>query len=404
MKTDIVIVGGGLSGLVAGARLADRGHRVILLERASATGGRARSIALGEVPMNLGPHALYRNGRAEAALREIGVVPTGFVPDADGAVATLDGRAFALPGGPLSLLASRLLDVGQKLDVARFLLAGERAAREAEGRSIGSVIDEAVRGDRARALLRALVRVATYSNAPDLVDAGAALRQLAAVRRHGVLYVDGGWQRLVDAAEAAARARGVEIRQAEVTRADPSGRVTCADGHELVAEHVLLAVPAPALDAIAPALPRRTRVSSRAACLDLVVRRLPLPSRRFALGIDAPYYVSVHSPRGEAGPLRVQAARYLAPGERGQDARGPLEAWLELAHPGLTDEIVASRFLPEMVVQSALPTVGHTCAVLREGALLAVGDHAEGGFLLDAALASVDTACAALERDGARAA
>ena len=59
-----------------------------------------------------------------------------------------------------------------------------------------------------RAMLHALVRVVTYTNAPSTLSAGAAAAQLQLVQRRGVLYLDGGWQTLVTGAAAVARAAG----------------------------------------------------------------------------------------------------------------------------------------------------------------------------------------------------
>lgn len=395
MDADIAIVGAGLSGLVAAAKLARAGRAVVVLERASYVGGRALSPDVGPLAMNLGPHAIYRHGPAWRALADVGVTPRGFVPDGKGAVLTWRGDVHALPGGALSLATSGFFSLSEKLDIARVLAGPVSIARRVPGGSAADFVASAASGERAAAFLTALVRVATYTNAPSQLDGEVAAAQLARVLRSGVLYVDGGWRTLVGATEEAAVSAGATLRHARVTAVDPSGAVALEGGDVLHAKHVLLALPAASLRALAPSVaPPADAVSSRAACLDLVVDALPLPARRFALGIDEPHYFSVHSRRDESGPLRVQIARYLAPDDDAEGARARLEAWVELVQPGLRARVVAERFLPDMTVQSAIPTVEGGGRSLRVGAIRAVGDHAARGLLLDAALESVDNACA----------
>src|SRR5262249_3615300 len=57
VRSDVVIVGGGLAGLTAACYLARAGREVELLERASAIGGRAATRRKGDFSLNLGPHA-----------------------------------------------------------------------------------------------------------------------------------------------------------------------------------------------------------------------------------------------------------------------------------------------------------------------------------------------------------
>jgi phytoene dehydrogenase-like protein len=49
------------------------------------------------------------------------------------------------------------------------------------------------------------VRLNTYSNDPDIQSVGSALKQLYLASSGGTMYLDGGWQTLVDGLLAAAK-------------------------------------------------------------------------------------------------------------------------------------------------------------------------------------------------------
>ena len=59
-KSDVVIIGGGVSGLATGAMLAKAGRRVTVLEKGNQPGGRAYTYEDKGFTLNYGPHAIYR--------------------------------------------------------------------------------------------------------------------------------------------------------------------------------------------------------------------------------------------------------------------------------------------------------------------------------------------------------
>lgn len=61
---DIIIVGGGVTGLTLAYHLADRGHAVTVLEKESSVGGLCRSYRYGDYTYDIGPHRLF-SARAE---------------------------------------------------------------------------------------------------------------------------------------------------------------------------------------------------------------------------------------------------------------------------------------------------------------------------------------------------
>src|SRR5207344_888724 len=66
---DIIIVGGGLSGLAAATYAAKSGRTVTLFEKASEPGGRAITKQRNGFSLNLGAHALYYQTEAGEVLR-----------------------------------------------------------------------------------------------------------------------------------------------------------------------------------------------------------------------------------------------------------------------------------------------------------------------------------------------
>jgi monoamine oxidase len=70
MDADVVIIGAGAAGIAAARRLQDRGRRVLLVEAMERVGGRAHTITVGQLPLDLGCgwlHSAERNPLARLA-------------------------------------------------------------------------------------------------------------------------------------------------------------------------------------------------------------------------------------------------------------------------------------------------------------------------------------------------
>jgi|GEM_PF-3511946 len=76
---EIIVIGAGLGGLASAALLARSGAQVRVLDGAQKSGGRARSRLQEGFTLNVGPHALYRQGPAQQVLRELGIPLRGKV-------------------------------------------------------------------------------------------------------------------------------------------------------------------------------------------------------------------------------------------------------------------------------------------------------------------------------------
>jgi phytoene dehydrogenase-like protein len=368
---DVAVVGGGLAGLVAAATAAQAGRSVILFEQASAPGGRARTRTEHGFAFNIGPHALYRAMPGLGILKELGVEVRAGSPSLSGAVAVNEGKASGLPFGPRALLTSPLLDWRGKLEAGMFLgTLGRLEPRSLDGLTLQEWLGRALRSPSARRLVEISIRTATYADDPSQVSAGAGLRQLK-LGLSGALYVHGGWQTIVDDLRAQAASRGARIESAaRVSAVEPGAiqTVRLANGRVYQASAVILAVPPDKASALvddgkqaALAGWAAAAVPIRAATLDLGLRRLPNPNAWFALGFDRPVYLSTHSLTARLAPdgaALIHALRYLGSSpSRPVDDERELERLLDLTQPSWRDEVVTRRFLPELIVSGALPSV-----------------------------------------------
>jgi len=410
-RFDVAVVGGGIGGLAASALAARAGARVLLLERSGEVGGRAGSELRGGFVWNLGPHALYRGGAAERVLATLGVATPGASPAARG-LAARDGRVFRLPAGPASLFASGLLGLGEKIETARLLTSLSRMDPGRLGRlTVAEWLAGAARHPRVRAFVEGLVRLTTYTNAPASQSASVAVAQVQQALRHNVSYLDGGWRSLVAGLERCARSGGVTIRTgARVDTLEP-GTVRAA-GERIEAGGVVLALPPAEAAALAgsPSLHAfaQTAVPVRAACLDLGLSRLPRPRQLFALGVDRPLYLSVHSAYARLAPdgaASVHLAKYLpagAPGDPAMDER-ELEGFMDLVQPGWRAHLLERRFLPRLTVMGAVPTLAGAPgpALADAPGVFVCGDWVGPGLLADAVLGSAERAAALALRTGA---
>lgn len=414
-KGDVVVIGGGIAGLTAASFIARSGKRVRLFEQSRALGGRAQTKQQAGFYLNIGPHALYRGGRGMEVLRELGIEPRGSVPSVSGAFAVKNGAKHTFPAGALSLLMTSLFGLSAKLEAARLLAS----VAKIDGNRLMNVtvrewLDQNVSHAEVKDLILAAFRVATYTNAPDLMSAGAALEQLKKAQDKSVLYLDSGWQTLVDALRDVAGRNGVEIetgKRVDAVTRDTTGSISgvrLAEGIEVKASTVIVASSPAILAGLVEGFEQTSlarwsaeAIPVRAACLDLALSHLPKPKATFALGIDCPHYLSVHSAAARLAPegsALIHAAKYLAPdhNDSGESVEQELEGLLDLVQPGWRDVVVYRRFLPDMIVMNALPLASLDGTRGRPGpqvvdvpGLFVAGDWVgEEGLLVDASLAS----------------
>ena len=377
---DVAIVGGGIAGLTAAALLSRAGKTVSVFERAGHVGGRAQTETIGGFHFNLGPHALYRGGHSARVLRELGISIDENKVGNSGSYVVRGKRLHGFPVGPVSMLTTRAFSLPGRLEALRLLAALPRIdAQPLVSTTVNQWLETTIQRADVRRFVSALIRVSTYCNAPDEMSAGAAIEQLQLAFRNGVTYLNGGWQTLVDRIQKVAIGAGssihtgVSVRTIEV-RGGNDLSIRLNDGSLIPANAVIVAVPPKAAASLLGAgagyrLQKWIQDASpvQATSMDLGLRQLPRPDRTFALGLEAPLYLSVHSRWADLCPKEaalVHVAKYLpSPHHRQQDTdRRELEQFMDVVEPGWKQLVVHQRFLPHL-------TVTHAIVRARDGGL-----------------------------------
>ncbi len=364
---DVIIIGGGLAGLTAAVYLARAGWQVTVLEKSSHLGGRATTQTRHGFHFNLGPHALNGNGEALKVLAELNVPFTSGSPNVPGTLLDKAGQLYPLPVTPGTIMQTPLFDWREKLALTQIMARLVRTKPETVARtSWQEWVAQQTDSPALQALLHTMSRITTYINAPELMSASLFLRIFQMSLIKGVLYVDGGWQVLVDGLRQRAEEAGVvmetAVRVTAVREHAHHVEIILDDATTLLAGTVLLALDPQTAASLYPSEllqeQAETAVPVRAATLDVALSHLPRPENLLALGVDKPTYLSVHSAVARLAPeggALIQVARYLSPEENGSDFRGSLENLLDLAQPGWRQHLVHQRFLPNMVVANRTP-------------------------------------------------
>jgi phytoene dehydrogenase-like protein len=413
-RYDVVVVGAGLAGLITATVTARAGAKTLVLD-AHPPGGRARTTDRDGFLFNEGPHAMYETGALLRVLRGFGVDPKGARPPTP-AFLERGGRRYPLPAGPLELARTHLLSLRGRVAAARLLARlAKLDASTLTGRSVTDWFDDEELPADVRDLLLPLIRVTTFTNAPDLFDAGVAASQLQMAITTGVRYVDGGWGTVVRALVGEVEAAGGTVQSGwgvGAVRSDGWDASVEVGGSELSARAVVLAglPPHEAARVVGEEWPWLSGLGApvEVTCLGLALERVPDPPVVF--GVDRPLYLSVHAPTAALAPpgrAIVEVMRYRAPGDDdpADDVRAELADFARRS--GIPDAgIVDQRFLRRMTVVHAMP-MARTGGLAGRPAVTATGLGnvflagdwiGSEGFLSDASAASAMAAAEAALR------
>ncbi len=371
LNVDVIIIGGGLAGLTTAVYLARAGKKVTVIEKARQLGGRAGSQTKEGFIWNQGPHAIYIQGAGRAILKELAIPFSGKKPvTVKKSWGVLNGRLHLLPGDAGSFFETELLNEGGRVALGKFFLTLMRQKPETlANQTVQEWINEYLHHLNLRKIMEMLGRVATYTNQPEQVSAQMWVQQLQFALQKNVIYADGGWQSLVSGLRTAAEKAGVEFmigeRATAVSESESHVTVTLADGKQVDGQQIVIATTPQNVAELLPDHPavqqwHNTAVPVRAAVFDVALKALSDPNRLLAFDLEKPFYLSTHSTFAKLAPTDghlIHVMKYLNPNESGQTAKAELEAHLTLVQPGWREQLIHSRFLPEMVVTHWLPTV-----------------------------------------------
>jgi phytoene dehydrogenase-like protein len=384
MKKPFVVVGGGLAGLTAAIALADQGHDVLLYERSSRFGGRARTQWQQGFALNFAPHALYVDGSADATFRQWGIKFSGKRP-------SLKDLAYFILTGEKRPFIETLADAA----IPKLLMSTDISHTAG---SFEEWVARNVQSEHGSQLLRSLLRLATYCAHPELMNARAVIRQLQLAFSKGVLYLDEGWETLVRGLVAKGDSLGIYFESDTTVAYVEPGFVRLANGRKISAAGIILAASWETVNHLTshPPLPRP--VKARMALLDVGLRQMPDKAAYFGLGVDSPLYLSVHSVWASLAPpgaAVVHIGKYLSSDDSG--TRKELEQFADLLIPGWREEVEVTRFLPNMVANGGIMTLAGRPDVgaLKLGGIAICGDWVgPEGMLADASVSSALRAAA----------
>jgi phytoene dehydrogenase-like protein len=427
---EIAIIGGGLAGLTAAVYLARDGKKVTVIEKSSEFGGRARTTVKDKFYFNQGAHALYLDGIGPKILDELNIKFNGKKVDTAKYFVTKKGKMYKVPIKLSQLFTTRLLNgLGSKIEVIGFFTKLNKLnLKELNSISFQGWLDKNFKNSDSKDFIKMLGRIATYTYNAENVSAGLVLNQIKIAVNGGVIYIDKGWQTLVEQLVEIGKRNGVKyingksvvaIKQsynADRQNTQPFWNISLSDNtsfeyHNIIIatnpSHVYSLLKDNAL--IDPAYLNQLEKINRpakVATLDLALSGLSNPNVYGAYGMDNPLYLSLHSAFAklstDGNGILFHVMKYLDPSAK-QDPvqdKAELEELLDMAQPGWRKMVLRQRFLPNMIASNTVININDGILESRPDVvvpgvdnLYIVGDWVgQEGMLADASFASAKAA------------
>ncbi|TFB21334.1 NAD(P)/FAD-dependent oxidoreductase [Filobacillus milosensis] len=320
---------------------------------------------------NLGPHAFYKKGIARPILQELGIQTSGKSPKTDGQLIESE-RSYIAPFSPKGLLTSNYIDWKERLKWIQIMVTlNTENMQEIEGLTYQEWVENKTKLKKVQSLLYILGRLATYCEAPKEASAKVMVSHLQRVMR-GIIYVDGGWQTIVNQLLDQACGLGLQIRDQSPVRdirkqKEGQFEINIANSDRIIANQVLYTGNPHDLNEMIDDNPLKNLIEDitpvKAGSLDVALENLPDSKQTFAMGIDNPFYFSLHSKYADLSydgkSYILHVLKYHYPNEKvdSRKVKKELEEFLDRIQPGWRELVIASRCLPNITVNHRLPKV-----------------------------------------------
>lgn len=381
-KWDVVIVGGGLAGYIAANYLTRTNLSILILEKGKNVGGRARTNRMNGQCFNLGPHALYKKGKAMSLLEELSIVLNGKSPKLSGSL--LDNHLkYTAPFSPFGIFTTSLLKTKERLEwIAVLVKIMNIDSEKLAELTFQQWVEQITHSKVIKSLLYTLGRLATYCHAPEKTSAAVVVSHVKQAMG-GVLYLDGGWQTIIDQLHNKAILSDVHVRSQTLVKQidrDQQGqfKLTLSNDEEILSKYVICTTGPHELITMLGEnlnLPNRdffVHLSPvKGATLDIALSELPNPKCLFAMDINAPLYYSVHSAYAHLSHDRkavvLHVFKYHHPNEQidGPSVKNELEQFLDRLQPDWQQHVISRRFIPDITVNQRLPQIGDELLLQR---------------------------------------
>ena len=182
-RCDVLIVGGGISGLAAAMVLHQAGKNILLVESRGYLGGAIRSVEdsgylleMGPNSMMLGPEDpinvwLDKLGLSEKLLKAS--------PEAQNRYVWCQGKLIPVPLSPSSFLTTPLFSLSEKMRVAKeFFISPGSGLPEGSDETVGHFVRRRLGNEFLEKLIDPFVK-GVYASHPDLLSLNAAFPLLA---------------------------------------------------------------------------------------------------------------------------------------------------------------------------------------------------------------------------------
>jgi phytoene dehydrogenase-like protein len=379
---DVIVVGGGIGGLAAGALLSKKGFKTLLLEENGILGGRANSIEYKKgYTVDWGLHLLRFGDKGIAAqvFRILGekleVLETG-----DGKLFH-HNQWFELPTKADVLTRTPLLDSEDRKSIGGLLakIIGTPPQRVLD-LSVADWLNDVGGSERIKMIMRLISKLCITTHAADELSCGEVFTVISGVLKAGKSagYPRGGWKAMIERLSSTMRNEGGDLRtKAKVEKIDVDEKKTVrgvlAGGKKLQADVVLYCAPCQQLHSLV------SREDVGEAFLERATKMIPTAGISIDFGlcgnvsdidgmfvVNDPFILAQFTsnidpsvaPSGEqlATFLHVMSPSEMQDKKKVEQGYETLQSYAFKMFPRLKGSIVWERKVTMTVVDGALPT------------------------------------------------